>query len=229
MSEYPIRLEVWGDYAAFNVPGISEGMTYPFMTPGAARGILEAIYWKPEFHYIVRRIHVINPIRTMSVKWNGVDKIASPRVGGINCTDSRTQKSSLILKDVRYGIEADIDVYHKGRGQGEVRKHVEIFQRRARKGQYFKNPYFGVREHGVSFQLVEGEFTAVCEENKGVKYFGPMYQDLVFTPAVAESKRVCYDGMGNEVTAEPRMFVANMVDGVVEVPELIYPFNKELK
>ncbi len=68
-----IKLEVWGDYACFTRPELkTERYSYDVMTPGAAVGILEAIFWHPGLHYEIDRIHVINPIQFTSVRRNEV-------------------------------------------------------------------------------------------------------------------------------------------------------------
>ena len=110
-----VRLKVTGDYACFTRPDLKvERMTYPCMTPSAARGILEAILWKPEFQWFVRRILILNRINFASFKRNEIVKKQGAKVGvgpiDVNIIDNRVQRNSMVLKDVAYIIEASVFV-----------------------------------------------------------------------------------------------------------------------
>src|SRR5258707_4208906 len=105
-----IKLEVWGEYACFTRPETkAERMSYEAMTPSAARGILEAIHWKPEIRWVVDEIHVLNPIRWMSIRRNEVAGKASAN-SVIYIEDQRQQRTSLGFRDVRYGIVAHFEL-----------------------------------------------------------------------------------------------------------------------
>ena len=170
---YGIKLEVWGDFAAFNRPEMKvERVSYDVMTPSAARGILEAIYWKPQMRWIVNRIHVLNLIDFTHIRRNEIaSKIpvkgktgvaAAMKSGrgmlGIAVEEDRQQRASMVLRDVRYGIAASVAVVEKAALPHESSpeaKHLATFKRRARRGQYFHHPYLGAREFPAHFRLVE--------------------------------------------------------------------------
>lgn len=187
---YGIKLLVWGDRASFNRPEMKvERVTYDVMTPSAARGILEAIYWKPQMKWVIDRIHVLNPIRFSNIRRNELGgKIAVNMKNtsdgsemGVLIAENRQQRAGIILLNVKYGIEAHIDVVEKDRtNEHSGAKHLEMFKRRASNGQYFHHPYFGNREFPVNFELVE-EFPKPHEELKDTD-FGYMLNDMVFTP-----------------------------------------------
>ncbi len=232
---YGIRLEVWGDYASFNRPEMKvERVSYDVMTPSAARGILEAIYWKPQFRWIIDRIHVLAPIRFTHVRRNEINakipagsvKTAMKRGNGslgIVIEAHRQQRAAMILRDVHYGIEAHVEIRDPTEQDGSAlahpeAKHLEVFKRRAAKGQYFHHPYLGCREFPAYFRLLgDGEPFAECsEELRGERDLGFMLWDIVFEDdpkgSVVESSR------GRRLRAEPRFFRACMVDGVINVP-----------
>ena len=111
-----VRLKVTGDFACFTRPDLKvERMSYPCMTPSAARGILEAILWKPEFQWFIRKIIVLNPIKFASIKRNEISKKQNPKGEPIDITDikNRAQRNSIVLKDVGYIIEASVFVDEK--------------------------------------------------------------------------------------------------------------------
>ena len=234
---YGIKLEVWGDYASFNRPEMKvERVSYDVMTPSAARGVLEAIYWKPQFRWVVDRIQVLAPIRFTHVRRNEISsKIAAGTVGtvrnrgsgslGIAVEDHRQQRAARILRDVRYGIDAHVEVLDPTERDGATldhpeAKHLEAFKRRAGKGQCFHHPYLGCREFPASFRLLtdDEEFPATPAELEGERDLGYLLWDVVFhddpNGNVLESNR------GRRLRAEPRFFLARMVDGLVEVPAL---------
>ena len=183
---YGIKLLVWGDRASFNRPEMKvERVTYDVMTPSAARGILEAIYWKPQMKWVIDRIHVLNPIRFSNIRRNELGgKIAVNMKNtsdgsemGVLIAENRQQRAGIILLNVKYGIEAHIDVVEKDRtNEHSGAKHLEMFKRRASNGQYFHHPYFGNREFPVNFELVE-EFPKPHEELKDTD-FGYMLNDM---------------------------------------------------
>jgi CRISPR-associated protein Cas5d len=232
---YGIRLEVWGDYASFNRPEMKvERVSYDVMTPSAARGILEAIYWKPQFRWVIDRIRVLAPVRFTHVRRNEIsEKISARNVGtamrtgegnlALAVEDHRQQRAAMILRDVRYGIEAHLEVLDPTDRDGTVlahpeAKHLETFRRRASRGQYFHHPYLGCREFPASFRLLGDDepFPECPEELRGDRDLGFMLWDLVFHEdpegKVVESHR------GRRLRAEPRFFRARMVDGVIDVP-----------
>jgi CRISPR-associated protein Cas5d len=169
---YGVRLLVWGDYASFNRPEMKvERVSYDVITPSAARGILEAIYWKPEMRWVVDKLYVINPIRFTHIRRNEVDcKISARNVSSamktgegdlsIAVEDHRQQRAAMILKEVCYGIEAHVKVLKSELKDGKSienpeAKHLRQFKDRAQKGACFHHPYLGTREFPDSFKLVE--------------------------------------------------------------------------
>jgi CRISPR-associated protein Cas5d len=205
---YGVKLKVWGDYACFTRPEMKvERVSYDVMTPSAARGILEAVYWKPAIHWVVDRIHVVNPIRFDNVRRNelagklpvGVVKKAmkdgrSPVEVFIE--EDRQQRAALVLRDVAYVIEAHFAF--NGSEDNNPAKHKEIFDRRAAKGQCFHRPYLGCREFPAWFEPVEEIPSSVHE---GEKDLGWMMHDIDFSQNMTS-----------------RFFRAKMRDGVIDVP-----------
>ncbi|NLH15118.1 MAG: type I-C CRISPR-associated protein Cas5 [Phycisphaerae bacterium] len=207
---YGVKLRVWGEYACFTRPEMKvERVSYDVMTPSAARAILEAIYWKPSIRWIVDRIHVLMPIRFMNIRRNEVaSKIPlgnitaamknpkSPLV--LFVEDDRQQRAAMILRDVCYGIESHFEYTGKGNDTNDG-KHLDMFNRRAREGQCFTQPYLGCREFSAAFELVE-DFPA--SPLKGTQDLGWMLHDIDFAHDM-----------------EARFFRAEMIDGVIAVPE----------
>jgi CRISPR-associated protein Cas5d len=229
---YGIRLLIWGDYASFNRPEMKvERVSYDVITPSAARGILEAIYWKPEMRWVVDKLLVLNPIRFTHIRRNEVDcKISTRnvtsamRIGegelGIAVEDHRQQRAAMILKDVCYGIEAHLDVLKpevKGAKpiENPEAKHLRQFKERAQKGGYFHHPYLGSREFPANFELVE-RFPACHESLRGEHDLGYMLHDMVFVPD--PRGKIIESNQGSRLNAEPRFFRALMRDGLIEVP-----------
>lgn len=213
---YGVKLHVWGDRALFTRPEMKvERMTYDVITPSAARGILEAIHWKPAIRWIVDSIQVLKPIRFESIRRNEVGgKLSAARVGraikagrtdGLisYVEEDRQQRAATILRDVGYIISAHFELTDKAGPGDNVGKHLDIFNRRARRGQCFHAPCLGTREFPASFALIEDEVGIPAADSAlaGERDLGWMLHDIDFA-----------DGM------TPRFFRAQMVDGRVEVP-----------
>lgn len=231
---YGIKLLVWGDYASFNRPEMKvERVSYDVITPSAARGILEAIYWKPEMRWVIDRLHVFNPIRFTHIRRNEIDcKISTPSITsaiksgagklGIAVEQHRQQRSAMILRDVRYGIEAHVEILRPEMRDGKLidapeAKHLRQFKDRAQRGGCFHHTYLGTREFPADFELVEN-FPACHESLQGERDLGYMLHDIVFLP---DSKgKVIESNQGRRLTAEPRFFRARMCSGIIVVPPL---------
>jgi CRISPR-associated protein Cas5d len=144
-----VRIKVTGGFACFTRPDLKvERMTYPCMTPSAARGILDAILWKPEFQWYVRRILLLNPVKFFSVKRNEIN--SKQGKNPIIIEDKRAQRNSIVLKNVAYIVEAS--VFQKEYDSKNLPvKYVEIFRRRVRKGQCWRRPFLGTREFAAEF------------------------------------------------------------------------------
>lgn len=217
---YGIRLEVWGSYACFTRPEMKvERVSYDVITPSAARAILEAIYWKPQIRWHVRRLHVLAPIQFTNIRRNEVASKISARTAatamkagtgnlGLYIEEDRQQRAALVLKDVRYGIEADFEVldprFEKNgpaMAPNEVAgKHLDMFRRRAAAGQYFHHPYLGCREFAADFALADDGFSRTSPLT-GEKELGYMLHDIDF-----------------DRDRTPRFFRATLRDGVLDVP-----------
>jgi CRISPR-associated protein Cas5d len=160
-------LDVSGDYACFTRPEMKvERVSYDVITPSAARGIFEAIFWKPAIQWQITKIEVINPIKWLSVRRNEVGKIFSMPTAkhikgessesmGFYVEEERKQRAGLFLRDVRYRLYADLIFEQKKDPESHYGKYVAIFERRIENGQCFNQPYFGCREFSCNFRLVE--------------------------------------------------------------------------
>src|SRR5690606_36264914 len=164
---YGVRLQVWGDYACFTRPEMKvERVSYDVMTPSAARGILEAIHWKPAIVWVVNRIHVLKPVRFQSFRRNEVGARASAANAasamkkgttaglGIMVEDNRQQRAMTFLTDVAYVIEAHFEMTGRAGPEDAPAKHLSMFNRRAAAGQCFHRPCLGVREFAADFALI---------------------------------------------------------------------------
>jgi CRISPR-associated protein Cas5d len=175
------RLKVWGDNACFTRPEMKvERVSYDVMTPSAARGVIDAILWKPAIRWHVARIDVLNPIRWTSVRRNEVGAVMSPRAGGLFVEDQRQQRAGLFLRDVAYVIHAFFEMTVKAGVEDNVKKFEEIFMRRVEKGQCFHRPYLGCREFAAHFELwphEEAEPKAIDESRD----LGFMLYDIDFS------------------------------------------------
>lgn len=236
---YGIHLKASGDYALFSRPEMKvERVSYDVMTPSAARGVLEAIYWKPQIRWIIDEIHVLNPIRFTNIRRNEVSSKISVKGGsGVNAAmahsdirpsidvaENRQQRASLLLKDVAYLIKAHVQILDFRMEKGDapspqneaIGKHLDMFKRRARKGQAFHQPYFGCREFPVRFELIENETDLPKPDSTllGEKDLGFMLHDIEFDQD-PKTKKV--------KSTTPHFFRASMTDGVITVPELPFP------
>lgn len=201
-----LDVRVWGELACFTRPEMKvERVTYPVPTPSAARGILEAIFWKPEFTWRVQEIEVLNPIDYQSVFRNEVKSKASKRSasgwekrgGGYIASKDRTQRHTLALRDVDYIIRGRIEL--APHVDAHPAKYVAQFQRRVRKGQCFHRPYLGNREFAANFAEPTGDEHPIDRS----MHIGRMLYDLDYRS----------DGRGT-----PYFFSAQLEKGVLHVP-----------
>ena len=213
---YGVRLHVWGDYACFTRPEMKvERVSYDVITPSAARGVLDAIHWKPGVLWAVDRIHVLRPIRFESFRRNELgSKVSVSNVRKVMRSgdteglhayigEDRQQRASTLLRDVAYVIEAHFEFTDAAKPDDTEGKHLSMFRRRASKGQCFHRPYLGTREFAADFALVDGEMPAsTLRPEQRNRDLGWMLHDI---------------DHGN---GEPRFFRAHLRDGVVEVPPL---------
>ena len=216
---YGIKLKVWGDYACFTRPEMKvERVSYDVMTPSAARGILEAIHWKPAIRWVIDAIHVLEPIRFQSIRRNEVGhkapagkiKTAMNResLEGLHLLvdEDRQQRASTVLAKVAYVIEAHFEMSEKAGDGDNEGKHLDCFNRRATKGQCFHQPCLGTREFAASFELLPADapLPMAIEETRDL---GFMLWDI--------------DHQAN--TRPSFFFRAHMVNGIIKVPALNSP------
>lgn len=149
VDETILAVKVTGDFACFTRPDLKvERMTYPCMTPSAARGVLDCILWKPEFRWYVRRILVLQPVRFTSIKRNELN--SKQGTTPLYIEKQRAQRISILLQDVAYIIEASI-FQENFDPKNPPQKYAEMFRRRVQKGQCFRRPYLGTREFSCEF------------------------------------------------------------------------------
>ena len=218
---FGIRLHVWGERACFTRPEMKvERVSYDVITPSAARGILEAIHWKPAIRWVVDSIHVLKPIRFESIRRNEVScKLSAAGVSkamksgrtdelAIAVEENRQQRAATVLKDVSYILTAHFELTSRAGSDDSEGKHLDIFNRRARKGQCFHTPCLGTREFPASFELQEPDAVApqIHASLEGDHDLGWMLHDVEFSEG-----------------ALPRFFRAHMRDGVITVPRLDAP------
>lgn len=208
----PLEVKVWGEFACFTRPEMkAERVSYPLMTPSAARGLLEAIFWKPEFSWQVREIWVLNEIRHFSILRNEVNSkvvVSSARRwahdgGGYFADEDRAQRHTLALRDVAYLIKADVVL--ASHATEDVAKYRDQFRRRVNRGQCHHRPYLGCREFAASFGPPDGAEQPVELTDD----LGRMLFDLDYA-----SDR---SGRGT-----PRFFPARLEAGVLRVPPELY-------
>ena len=181
----PVDLVVWGEYACFTRPEFKvERVTYPVITPAAARGVLEAIYWKPQFRYQIREIGVIAAGSQLSLLRNEIKstqksppKKACAADASLIAEDDRAQRTSLVLRDVRYRIRARIDLRN---GETNIGKHLDGFRRRAARGAYFHHPYLGTREFPADFEPFDQEDPEHRPDESLNLSVGPMLFDTAY-------------------------------------------------
>jgi CRISPR-associated protein Cas5d len=211
---YGIKVEVWGDYALFTRPEMkTERVSYDVMTPSAARGIIEAIYWKPAIRWVIDRIHVLKPIRFTNVRRNEISAKLShsnarsamagtAEVKPIITSQVIQQRASMLLKDVRYVIEAHFEMTEKAGPEDTPEKHYNVALRRLRAGQCFHQPCFGCREFPAHFAIVEGEVPE--GERPNDRDLGYMLYDMDFS---------------NMRDIRPIFFRAAMKGGVIDLTD----------
>jgi CRISPR-associated protein Cas5d len=218
-------LEVSGPYACFTRPEMKvERVSYDVITPSAARAIFDAILWKPAIFWRIKKIEVLAPIRWISVRRNEIGKVASPRSSGILIEEDRQQRAGLFLRDVKYRLHAEFEFFPPEKRKASSNpvpewlvdpverkelqrpdespaKYAAMFERRAKKGQCFNQPYLGCREFSCDFRLVD----PVAEPSKPIpetRPLGWMLYDMDFS---------------DPQNPTPQFFNAEMVNGVIDL------------
>ncbi|MBQ9331269.1 MAG: type I-C CRISPR-associated protein Cas5 [Oscillibacter sp.] len=211
----PISVEVWGDYACFSRPEMKvERVSYDVMTPSAARGLLEAIYWHPGLRWSIDRIQVCNPIRFTNIRRNEVKDVVNARAvcsamekgGGalyLATPESIQQRAAMVLRDVRYVIDAHFEMTDRASPGDNPGKFQDIIRRRLEKGQCYHQPCFGVREFPAHFKPCTQR--PICPDAlKGERDLGWMLLDMDYS---------------DPANIRPLFFRAVLHDGVLTVPD----------
>lgn len=212
------RVKFAGDYACFSRPEFKvERVSYPVMTPSAARGALEAIFWKPEIRWEIRRIHVLNPIRNQTILRNEVDEQQSRRQKSFIVDRRRQQRSSLVLRDVAYIVEAEM--IRQPHASAPLPKWTSQFERRLDTGQCFQRPYLGMREFVAMFEPAPRDVDPINQD----MHIGTMLFDIARIPDENRDEMAFYrhDEDGTDTVdgfARPIFFQAKLEEGTLEVP-----------
>ena len=211
-----VKVKVWGDYALFSRPEMKvERCSYDVMTPSAARGILEAVYWHPGMRWIIDKIYVNKPIQFTSVRRNEVkSKVSannvlpvyngSPKRLYLSSKAEIVQRSSILLRNVEYVIEAHFEMTDKANISDNSGKFKDIIMRRLRKGECFHTPYFGCREFPVRFCLCEEEEIHTAYSDEDERDLGFMLYDMDYS---------------NPENIQPMFFRAIMKKGVIDLKD----------
>lgn len=213
---YGIRIKTWGERACFTRPEMKvERVSYDVPTPSSVRGVLEAIYWKPSIRWVVSKIIVQNPIKFENIRRNELSgKLAKKNITKAMkdgksrvetfIEDDRQQRASMVLKNVSYIFEAFFEMTgmeSETKDDQTPQKHLEIFTRRAKKGQCFHRAYFGCREFPVNFEWADNE--EILTPFQGERDLGWMLYDMDFK---------------NKKDPKPLFYRPKMINGVIDVP-----------
>lgn len=214
---YGIKILIEGDYALFSRPEMKvERVSYDVPTPSALVGLISSIYWHPGVKYIIDRIYVLKPVRFVNIRRNEVSEKLLPstvkkQMEGLKCdisiytNECISQRASLLLKDVRYGVEAHFELTGEKDDEQTTEKCYNILLRRLRKGQHFVQPCFGCREFPARVILTEQIPQSPITGDVDLGY---MLYDLQYKK----------DKDGNSLdSAEPRFYRPHMVNGVIDV------------
>ena len=208
------KVRVAGDYALFTRPELKvERCSYDVLTPSAARGILEAVLWKPAIRYVIDKIHVLKPVRFTNIRRNEIAVKASASLArgamngngaslSISRADAIQQRASMVLRDVEYVIEAHFEMTDKAGETDTPAKFYNMILRRLRNGQCFHAPYLGTREFPAKVSLVEaGEEFFPLNESASL---GLMLLDLDYS---------------DPSNIKPMFFRARMEAGTIDLSE----------
>ncbi|HEY8355414.1 MAG TPA: type I-C CRISPR-associated protein Cas5c [Methylophilaceae bacterium] len=208
-------IEVTGAFACFTRPEMKvERVSYDVMTPSAARAVFEAILWKPAIRWHVEKIEVLAPIRWISVRRNEVGTVVSVRNAqeamnkgsgnlALNIEDERQQRAGLFLRDVAYRIHAHFELLPDAGENNTPGKFLDMFERRASKGQCINQPYLGCREFACDFRLVDPNAPDLRPPIDETRDLGWMFYDMDYA---------------DPSDPQPRFFRAQLKNGVLDVP-----------
>ena len=220
---YGVRFRVWGDYACFTRPELKvERVSYDMLTPTAARGILESIYWKPAIQWHIKKIHVLNPIEFTNIRRNEVSEVLSmasvkramagsgkwPQLA--TTQGNRQQRAAIVLKNVEYVIEAYFELTEKAGETDTVEKHYKCAATRLREGRHFRQPCLGTREFSAHYELIEDGESVPISALHGEQDLGYMLFDLGYQ----------LNDKKDALTVTPSFFRAVLVDGVLDLEQV---------
>lgn len=208
-----VQVEVWGDFACFSRPEMkTERVSYDVMTPSAARGLLEAVFWHPGLKYFIDKIYVLSPIRMTNIKRNEVkakilaSNVKSAMTGGrtalfLNTSDEVQQRSALVLQNVHYVISAHFEMTENAAESDNPGKFQDMIKRRLRKGQCYHQPYFGCREFPARFREWQGGEIPAIDETRDLGY---MLWDMDYS---------------DQSDIQPQFFRARLEKGVISLED----------
>ena len=222
--------KVWGEYACFTRPELKvERVSYAVPTSSAARGLLEAILYKPDFRWRIEEIRVLKDIQFINLRRNELQGVISCRnvesaMRGTkqlsplmaddtdNEGEGRTQRQTIALRDVSYVIKAAPRPFTSSGTVDLVKKFCEQFTRRCQKGQCFQQPYFGCREFAANFSLPDGSEKTIPDSRE----LGWMVYDIfnLNTLPVPISDKALL-----EKHRQLSLFEAKLENGVLKVPD----------
>ena len=203
-------IRIRGDLACFTIPALSvERVSAPFITPSAARGLLEAILWKPAIKWVIREIQILAPIRYIQFRRNEVNsRLSVSSVNSISksseplnyfADDDRAQRNTVALRDVDYAVSAQMIMTKRRGPEDSIRKFEEMFERRLEKGQQVTQPVLGCREFPAIVEKFDGTVNPIQDSQD----FGVVLHDLEY-------------GSSNR----PYFFRALMRSGRITVPDI---------
>jgi CRISPR-associated protein Cas5d len=213
---FGFKVEICGEYACFSRPELKvERVSYDVITPSAARGILQAVFWKPAIKYVIDEIAVCSPIRFENIRRNEVNSKASVGKSFIAASDDRAQRAAMVLRNVCYMVTAHFEPAKLGDGDKTADgsfnhgKFADTLTRRLRKGQNYYMPYLGTREFPAKIRLIEDSAETqnpICEDHN----LGLMLYDIDYEK----------DQDGNVTAFTPMYFRAEMKQGVIDLRDV---------
>ena len=210
---YGFKVEIRGDYACFSRPELKvERVSYEVITPSAARGILEAVMWKPAIRYVIDEIAVCAPIRFENIRRNEVGFKATS-IEPKSANDGRQQRASMVLRDVHYIVTAHFEMTDKAQEKDNEGKFTEMIRRRLEKGQCFHEPYLGTREFPAKLRLLKEDELLPTPINE-TRPLGVMLYDIDYIKDVNKQ--------GEEIVKEfhPTYFFAEIKRGIIDLRDL---------
>lgn len=212
------RVRVKGPLACFTRPELKvERVSYEVMTRSAARGILQAICWKPAIEWVVHTITVQSPIQWTAVRRNEVQSKATSPARPLVIEDERTQRNTVCLRDVDYVIDASFVMTDAAGADDNLRKFEDMFARRAERGQHHQAPSLGFREFAADVSLVAPDASLKPIDPAVSRPLGWMFWDFLWTRPEEKSRD---RASGGNVKPRPLYFDAWIKGGVVHLPTL---------